>query len=100
MKQWKINTSMLSLEGKPYIKPYTHCLLLKDQVRLAVTRDLDTSMLHTIEFYFKYGCNGGPTDWPRRESVLLQYSNNGGITWKLVKELHYRNETKPRYALL
>lgn len=64
---------------------------------MAVTRDLDTTMLNTVEFYFLYGCNGKKMDWPRKESVLLQYSNNGGINWHLIKELHYRNDSKPRY---
>jgi hypothetical protein len=64
---------------------------------MAVTRDLDTSMLNTIEFDFLYGCKGKKIEWSRNQSVLLQYSNNGGITWNLVKELHYPNVTKPRY---
>lgn len=70
--------------------------VLQDHMRMAVTRDLDTTMIDTIEFYFLYGCNGKKMKWPRRESVLLQYSNNGGIHWSLVKELHYRNDSKPR----
>ncbi|XP_045165547.2 reelin-like [Mercenaria mercenaria] len=71
-----------------------------DNMRMAVTRDLDTTMLNTIEFYFLYGCNGKKMEWPRKESVLLQYSNNGGITWNLVKELHYRNDSSPRFFSL
>ena len=67
---------------------------------MAVTRDLDTTMLDTIEFYFLYGCNGKKMEWPRRESVLLQYSINGGIHWSLVKELHYRNDSRPRFVFL
>ncbi|KAL3853203.1 hypothetical protein ACJMK2_016762, partial [Sinanodonta woodiana] len=72
----------------------------EDHLRMAVTRDIDTSMLNTIEFYFLYGCNGGDLNWPRKESVLLQYSKNGGITWNLLKELHYRNESGPRFFSL
>ncbi|KAL4226959.1 hypothetical protein ACF0H5_014936 [Mactra antiquata] len=72
----------------------------EDDLRMAVTRDLDTSMLTSIEFYFLYGCNGKEVVWPRKESVLLQYSNNGGITWELLKELHYRNESTPRFFSL
>ena len=67
---------------------------------MAVTQDIDTSMLNTIEFYFQYGCHGKDSDWPRSHSVLLQYSTNGGITWKLLKELHYRNETGVRYSYI
>ena len=62
-----------------------------------MTRDLDTTMLNTIEFYFLYGCNEKNVEWPRGQSVLVQYSINGGITWSLVKELHYQNSTTPRY---
>ncbi|XP_060574508.1 reelin-like isoform X2 [Ruditapes philippinarum] len=71
-----------------------------DKLRMAVTRDLDTSMLNTIEFDFLYGCKGKKIEWSRNQSVLLQYSNNGGITWNLVKELHYPNVTKPRFFSL
>ena len=67
---------------------------------MIVSRDIDTTMLNTIEFYFLYGCNGKEMSWPRKESVLLQYSTNGGITWNLLKELHYRNESAPRYSKL
>jgi reelin len=63
---------------------------------MAVTRDIDTVMLSTIEFDFMYGGNGKEFDWPRSESVLLQYSSNGGITWRLLKELHYRGALGPR----
>ncbi|KAL5013759.1 hypothetical protein ScPMuIL_008029 [Solemya velum] len=72
----------------------------KDNLRLGVTKDIDTTMLNTIEFYFKYGCDGKQFDWPRSESVLLQYSRNGGITWHLLKEIHYRNETGRRFFSL
>ncbi|XP_070192277.1 reelin-like isoform X2 [Littorina saxatilis] len=90
----------------------------KDHVRLAVTQDIDTSMLSTAEFYFKYGCQDAVTNdfgvvdrsltlggkgrtpvsgeeghvselWPRPHSVLMQYSTNGGISWTLLKEIHY-----------
>ncbi|ESO91434.1 hypothetical protein LOTGIDRAFT_228850 [Lottia gigantea] len=69
----------------------------KNSLRMGVTKDIDTSMLNTIEFYFRYGCKGKESDWPRTHSVLLQYSSNGGITWKLLQELHYRNETGKRF---
>ena len=86
-------------------------------MRLAVTQDIDTTMLTTAEFYFKYGCHDaaahsfGVVDksltlrsqgqspdageerrveiWPREHSVLMQYSTNGGISWTLLKEIHY-----------
>jgi reelin len=65
-------------------------------MRLAVSKDIDSSMLEAIEFYFKYGCNGNKGFWPRSESVLLQYSINGGITWNLLKEINYRNQSNPK----
>ena len=65
---------------------------------MIISRDIDTTMLNTVEFYFLYGCNGKKVTWPRKESVLLQYSTNGGITWNLLKEMHYRNESEPRYT--
>lgn len=110
----------------------------KDHVRLAVTQDIDTSMLTSAEFYFKYGCqeaaspfskaekslvlggkrqvdkvlttagkgqatkgqaleNQGREVWPRHHSVLLQYSGNGGITWNLLKEIHYSDTAGVRF---
>lgn len=99
---------------------------LQDHTRLAVTRDIDTSMLTTAEFYFKYGCDGTPPDsghyrgsasetvvitggrertttpassssaWPRHHSVVFQYSSNGGITWNLLKEIHYPDPSSVR----
>ncbi|KAK3103287.1 hypothetical protein FSP39_018199 [Pinctada imbricata] len=72
----------------------------EDHMRMIVSRDIDTSMLESVEFYFKYGCNGKVFDWPRSESVLLQYSTNGGITWNLLKEIHYTNHTDSRFFSL
>ncbi|KAJ8301142.1 hypothetical protein KUTeg_020129 [Tegillarca granosa] len=72
----------------------------KENLRMIISRDIDSSMLDTIEFYFQYGCNGKEYEWPRSESVLLQYSTNGGITWHLLKEIHYRNQPGPRYFSL
>ncbi|KAL8563520.1 hypothetical protein ACOMHN_064345 [Nucella lapillus] len=75
----------------------------KDHVRLAVTNDIDTTMLTTVEFYFKYGwegCGGGKKEapsWPRHHSVLLQYSTNGGISWTLLKEIHYPDTQGVRF---
>ncbi|VDI77295.1 reelin [Mytilus galloprovincialis] len=69
----------------------------EENMRLAVSRDIDSSMLQAVEFYFKYGCNGNEKFWPRSESVLLQYSINGGITWNLLKEINYRNQSEPKF---
>ncbi|XP_060065663.1 reelin-like [Ylistrum balloti] len=72
----------------------------KGNLRMIVSRDIDTSMLNTIEFFFKFGCNGEVVDWPRSESVLLQYSTNGGITWNLLKEIHYHSHQGARFFSL
>ncbi|XP_021361182.1 reelin-like [Mizuhopecten yessoensis] len=69
----------------------------KENLRMVVSRDIDTSMLDTMEFSFKFGCNGEVLDWPRSESVLLQYSTNGGITWNLLKEIHYHSHHGARF---
>ena len=63
---------------------------------MVVSDDIDTRMLIGAEFYFKYGCTNEQTDWPRSESVLFQYSKNGGIIWNLIKEIHYSDTTKVR----
>ncbi|CAG5116142.1 unnamed protein product, partial [Candidula unifasciata] len=72
----------------------------KDGLRMAVTQDMDTTMLVSAEFYFKYGCGSEAPFWPRNQSVLLQYSVNGGITWKLLKEIHFSNTSAPKFYTL
>ena len=56
---------------------------------MAVTRDLDMSMSSFLQFVFKYGCDDRDHDWPIEHMVLVQYSINGGISWKLLDEIHY-----------
>lgn len=65
---------------------------------MVVSDDIDTQMLTGAEFYFKYGCNDRDTDWPRAQSVLFQYSTNGGIIWNLIKEIHYSDTSKVRFV--
>ena len=64
---------------------------------MIVTRDLDVSMSSYIQFTFQFGCQYLTASWPRQHSVLLQYSNNGGIIWQRLKEIHYKNYIQPRY---
>lgn len=75
-------------------------LFHKNHLRMVVSDDIDTQMLTGAEFYFKYGCNDKETDWPRAESVLFQYSTNGGIIWNLIKEIHYSDTSKVRFFSL
>ena len=66
---------------------------------MLVTRDLDVSMATYIQFTFRYGCpSSGPSGepWSRDHSVLLQYSNNGGIVWNRLKLIHFKDDDKPR----
>jgi len=42
-------------------------------------------------------CFGGER---REESLLLLYSNNGGITWSLMKEMQSLDYLEPRWALI
>lgn len=65
--------------------------------RKAETLSLDTRNIRMIQFYFRLG-NSDNTSFclaplDKDESVLLQYSNNNGITWHLIKELNYEEYT-------
>jgi len=64
---------------------------------MAVTRDLDMSMADFVQFVFQYGCHDvEDSAWQPHDSVLLQYSNNGGIWWNLLEEIYYRSDGQPR----
>ncbi|CAH1782623.1 unnamed protein product [Owenia fusiformis] len=73
----------------------------KDKLRMSVTRDMDTTNAIALQFDFRYSCfNDEPEEWPKRESVLVQYSNNGGISWDSLDDLHYQNDgSSKHYAL-
>ena len=51
---------------------------------------MNTFLVDYLQFYIQIGgtnsllCNGGIL---RRNSVLVQYSNDGGISWHLMREL-------------
>ncbi|XP_023933533.1 reelin-like [Lingula anatina] len=73
--------------------------------RILSTHDMDTRRTDFLEFYLRIGgsnllsCQGG---MKRENSVLLQYSLNGGITWELLKDLQgddYRNAKLVHVAL-
>lgn len=73
----------------------------KDGLRMAITQDLDLSAAQYVQFVFRYGCRGSITsNVTRANGVLLQYSNNGGITWHLLKELHYATEIPSSYFII
>ena len=58
-------------------------------MRELVTKDMDTRRADYLQFYLRIGggdrhCSGGEH---RSDGVLLQYSNNGGVTWNMLNEL-------------
>ncbi|MGH0173041.1 UNVERIFIED_CONTAM: hypothetical protein FKN15_001931 [Acipenser sinensis] len=68
--------------------------------RQLVSWDLETSWVDFLQFYLRVGgetaeCNRADN---REEGVLLQYSNNGGITWGLLAEMYFSDFTKPRFV--
>jgi len=64
-----------------------------------VTQDLDTRQVDFVQFTVQVGgrdvaqCFGAEQ---REESLLLLYSNNGGITWSLMKEMQSLDYLLPR----
>ena len=66
---------------------------------MAITEDFDVSMATYIQFTFKYGCQDEKTEWQKDESVVLQYSTNGGMWWSLLKEVFYPVDSQPRHVL-
>uniref|UniRef100_A0A3B3TBC4 Reelin n=1 Tax=Paramormyrops kingsleyae TaxID=1676925 RepID=A0A3B3TBC4_9TELE len=69
-------------------------------LRQLVTQDLDTEWAEFVQFYLRVGgdwaeCNHADS---REEGVLLQYSNDGGISWGLIAEMYFTDFTKPRFV--
>ena len=69
-----------------------------------MTRDLDCTMMEYVQFTFQYGCppsntphGNGPSSASRSNAVLLQYSNNGGISWTLLEELYDVTIVPPKF---
>uniref|UniRef100_A0A3Q2DRU9 Reelin n=1 Tax=Cyprinodon variegatus TaxID=28743 RepID=A0A3Q2DRU9_CYPVA len=72
----------------------------KAGLRQLVSWDLDTEWAEFVQFYLRVGgdwaeCNQADS---REEGVLLQYSNDGGITWGLIAEMYFTDFTKPRFV--
>ncbi|XP_061108680.1 reelin [Conger conger] len=72
----------------------------KAGLRQLVSRDLDTEWAEFVQFYLRVGgdwteCNHADS---REEGVLLQYSNDGGISWGLIAEMYFTDFTKPRFV--
>ncbi|MEQ2175418.1 hypothetical protein GOODEAATRI_017766 [Goodea atripinnis] len=67
-------------------------------LRQLVSWDLDTEWAEFVQFYLRVGgdwaeCNQADS---REEGVLLQYSNDGGISWGLIAEMYFTDFIKPR----
>ncbi|KFM74530.1 Reelin, partial [Stegodyphus mimosarum] len=64
--------------------------------RQIVTKDLNLEKASVITFYFRYGCISAPIN--SNHTVFLQYSLNGGIIWKTMKELYFKSYLIPSYV--
>lgn len=69
-------------------------------LRQLVSLDLDTEWAEFVQFYLRMGgdwaeCNQADS---REEGLLLQYSNDGGISWGLIAEMYFTDFTKPRWG--
>lgn len=66
---------------------------------MLISRDLNTVHTDYLQFYAQVGgendlqCMGVDR---QEENILVQYSNNGGITWQLLKELQSADYYTPR----
>lgn len=74
------------------------CVCVQAGLRQLVSWDLDTEWAEFVQFYLRVGgdwaeCNQADS---REEGVLLQYSNDGGISWGLIAEMYFTDFTKPR----
>ncbi|KAM9481369.1 reelin [Clarias gariepinus] len=72
----------------------------KAGLRQLVSLNMDTEWAEFVQFYLRVGGDRVECNQPdnRDEGVLLQYSNNGGISWGLIAELYFTDFTKPRFA--
>lgn len=69
-------------------------------VRQVSTKDMNTTDTDYIQFYIRLGGTSGPGCngvQMRNESVLLQYSSDGGITWHLLEDMFGPDFAKPKY---
>ena len=70
----------------------------QDGVRELLTKDLDTQNTDFLQFWAQVGgeegtCSGADR---RSESVLVRYSNDGGISWSLLAELDNTEHKSPK----
>ncbi|KAI1888402.1 hypothetical protein AGOR_G00184780 [Albula goreensis] len=87
-------------EGCGVVSSGSSLYFSKAGLRQLVSRDLDTEWAEFVQFYLRVGgdlaeCNHADS---REEGVLLQYSNDGGISWGLIAEMYFTDFTKPRFV--
>ncbi|XP_077982491.1 reelin-like [Glandiceps talaboti] len=69
-----------------------------DGLRMLVTTDMDLISTSSLHFYIKLGCTNKPPS-VKNHPVLLQFSNDGGLSWSTTEELHFMHDTnKPAYV--
>ena len=62
---------------------------------------LITLLFRIIQFFIQLGCSKTQTPDLVTEPVLLQYSTNGGISWKTVEQFSFSEHTvTPKYIAL
>ncbi|XDV29817.1 hypothetical protein PO909_032854, partial [Leuciscus waleckii] len=69
-------------------------------LRQLVSWDLDTEWAEFVQFYLRMGGAGAECNQAdsREEGLLLQFSNDGGISWGLIAEMYFTDFTKPRFV--
>ncbi|XP_050716652.1 reelin-like isoform X2 [Eriocheir sinensis] len=92
-------------------------VFFKDGLRQVSTVDLDMTAGQFIQFTLLMGCEKKPggrskhstiylegktnsekKEHPRAHGVLVQYSTNGGLTWGLLKEIHFKPHPQPVFV--
>lgn len=74
-------------------------LSIQNGTRHLISHDFNTDSVDNLHFYLRIGgsnrikCQGSNK---RQNNVLLQFSTDGGITWKLLKELFHEDFREPR----
>jgi len=63
---------------------------------MLVSQDLDLSMTLYLQFNLRFGCHDNV--FPDHHSVIVQFSNNGGILWQFLNELHSTDTTKSKWV--
>ncbi|XP_071486224.1 reelin-like [Diadema antillarum] len=93
----KVNGAVISdLCGPVASGTYLH--FRESCTRQLITSDLDLTSADYIQFYFRFGCLGAPSD--RDEGVLLEYSVDGGISWRLITELYHHQYQQATFVSL